>query len=85
MAARRSKSPSATFQVPKPITDEQWRTLRAFHDREEYGRLTADPAAFARRQALEQRMIAFFKQYGVRVPQSQLIVTGRRPRAKKPG
>lgn len=82
MAAQKSKSLSSTVRVPKPVTDVQWQTLRAFHDHEEYGRLMADPGAFAGREALERRMIAFFKQHGVPVPQSQLIVTGRRPRAK---
>ena len=83
MAARKSKRPPSSDWVPKPVTDVQWRTLRGFHDQEEYGRLMADPGALARRQALEERMIAFFKQQGVPVPESQLIVTGRR-RAKNP-
>jgi hypothetical protein len=82
MAAGKSKDAS-TIRIPKPLTDVQWRTLRAFHDREEHTRLMADPEALARRQALERRMIAFFEEHGVPVPRSQLIVT-QRPRARQP-
>lgn len=65
MAAAKLKKSSSTIRVPRPLTDTQWRTLRAFHDHEEHNRLMADPEALERRQALEWRMVAFFKEHGV--------------------